>query len=156
MWSIPRIAAKPQVRVGCEDPSAPPDRCFASLPILRDHASTTGPVVPPDRWDAGVHPGLGPCESGAATAWVTDELPAAPARTPPRAVAPEGARTPPPGDKAADAEGPTEAARADLATRLDQLIVRHATWRSVGVTAGLATAAIPVVLAGRARPNPAM
>ena len=78
---------------------------------------------------------------GAATAWVTDELPAAPARTPPRAVAPEGARTPPPSDKAADAEGPTEAARADLATRLDQLIVRHATWRSVGVMAGIAVTA---------------
>ena len=72
-------------------------------------------------------------QSGAATAWVTDELPA-------------GSGRPPVGDEAgcastdAGGESPPAEARHDgpRAALLDQLIVRHATWRAVGVMAGVA------------------
>lgn len=72
-------------------------------------------------------------QSGAATAWVTDELLAGPGGPPGGATA---------GGAATDAGGepsPTEA-RLDgsRAALLDQLIVRHAMWRAVGVMVGVA------------------
>ena len=72
-------------------------------------------------------------QSGAATAWVTDELLAGSGR--------------PPGDDAAadastDAGGEPPAAEARTggprAALLDQLIVRHAMWRAAGVMVGVA------------------
>ena len=72
-------------------------------------------------------------QSGAATAWVTDELPAGSGRAP--------------GDDAADsastdaggAPPPAEVRRGGpRAALLDQLIVRHAMWRAAGVIVGVA------------------
>ncbi len=83
-------------------------------------------------------------QSGAATAWVTDELPA---RSPPP---PTGGHDPgrasvgdiqPGSGTAPRAAEPSEPARTDAGSALDQLIVRHATWRSAGVMAGLAVTA---------------
>ena len=73
-------------------------------------------------------------QSGAATAWVTDELLA-------------GSGHPTAGSAGSDrAAGATHADSPEVqgtpgATGLDQLIVRHATWRAIGVMVGLALAA---------------
>ena len=72
-------------------------------------------------------------QSGAATAWVTDELLAAPGG-PPWDGAAHGASGDA-GDGSAPAEAPHGGPRAAL---LDQLIVRHAMWRAVGVMVGVA------------------
>ena len=72
-------------------------------------------------------------QSGAATAWVTDELLAAPGG-PPWDGAAYGISGDA-GDGSAPAEAPHVGPRAAL---LDQLIVRHATWRAVGVMVGVA------------------
>ena len=78
-------------------------------------------------------------QSGAATAWVTDEL----ARPSPP---PTGGRVPGRVPVEAAGEiggqgGPAEPAGDTTGAGLDQLIVRHATWRSVGTMAGIAVTA---------------
>ena len=85
-------------------------------------------------------------QSGAATAWVTDEYqarswplwPAAGTRDAARGSAAEA--RPASGTDPGPAE-PASAALTDTGSVLDQLIVRHATWRSVGTMAGLAVTA---------------
>ena len=81
-------------------------------------------------------------QSGAATAWVTDEYQSRPWSSP-RGHDPGGAPAayfPPPGT-APGAADPAAPAGGDAGSVLDQLIVRHATWRSVGTMAGLAVTA---------------
>ena len=74
-------------------------------------------------------------QSGAATAWVTDEILAgATVRPLDGSGAGSGGATP----RKASAD---DRERSDVGARLDQLIVRHATWRSVGLMAGLAVTA---------------
>ncbi len=80
-------------------------------------------------------------QSGAATAWVTDEL-ARPSNPPtsgqdPNRVPVEATR-PAAGEIGGQAE-PFEEPGSTTGSVLDQLIVRHATWRSVGTMAGIAT-----------------
>ena len=76
-------------------------------------------------------------QSGAATAWVTDELLGGSERPPGDDAAGDGAD-----GASADAGGeppPAEAQHdAPRAALLDQLIVRHAMWRAVGVMVGVA------------------
>ena len=74
-------------------------------------------------------------QSGAATAWVTDELLGGSGRS--TGVAPAS------GGSAGDTlAGSPEAPGGTPGTgELDQLIVRHATWRAIGVMVGLALAA---------------
>lgn len=74
-------------------------------------------------------------QSGAATAWVTDELPAGSGHPTTRDTA--GGRSV---EDAAAGSSEVPAATPGAAG-LDQLIVRHATWRAIGVMAGLAVAA---------------
>lgn len=70
-------------------------------------------------------------QSGAAAAWVTDELLAGSGRRPASGSAPGG------GPDTDDADVPEARDGAPVPTRLDQLIVRHATWRAVGLMVGL-------------------
>ena len=74
-------------------------------------------------------------QSGAATAWVTDELLAGSGRSTAAAAASGGSA----GDTPANS--PEAPAGTPGASGLDQLIVRHATWRAIGVMVGLALAA---------------
>lgn len=80
-------------------------------------------------------------QSGAATAWVTDELLAGAGR---RAA---GSSTGDTGDagnsigNASDASGAEVGEGAPDTSGMNQLIVRHATWRAIGVMVGLALAA---------------
>lgn len=74
-------------------------------------------------------------QSGATTAWVTDELPAGSGH--PTARDTGGGRSVEDA-RAGSSEVP---AATPGAAGLDQLIVRHATWRAIGVMAGLAVAA---------------
>ena len=74
-------------------------------------------------------------QSGAATAWVTDELLAGSGRSTAAAAAPGGSA----GDSVAGS--PVAPGGTAGTSALDQLIVRHATWRAIGVMVGLALAA---------------
>ncbi|MCY3806879.1 MAG: hypothetical protein OXG91_10365 [bacterium] len=72
-------------------------------------------------------------QSGAATAWVTDELPAGSGQ--PSADDAAGSASTDSGGEPPPAEARHGGPRAAL---LDQLIVRHAMWRAVGVMVGVA------------------
>lgn len=72
-------------------------------------------------------------QSGAAAAWVTDELLAGAGHRPASGSAPDGGSA----ADAHDAGAPESEDGAPAAARLDQLIVRHATWRAVGLMVGL-------------------
>ena len=75
-------------------------------------------------------------QSGAATAWVTDELPTAPERRTAGGAASGGSV----GQAGAGVPESDEGAARET-SGLDQLIVRHATWRAIGLMVGLALAA---------------
>ena len=74
-------------------------------------------------------------QSGAATAWVTDELLAGSGRSTVAAAASGGSA------RDTLAGSPEAPGGTPDTSGLDQLIVRHATWRAIGVMVGLAIAA---------------